>query len=259
MEAPLGSDPDVHGLASGVACGLVPSCLVMAHTLDAHALTDADMFASLDHDAREVVTRSGMVRALAPGRIVFGQGDPGVTCHTLLDGRVKIVQARADGALSVIRFIGPGETYGTVAALMGRPFPADAVAVVESLEIYWPVTVMRDLMTRYPAIAMGSAATAGQRLFELQERVSDLSSERVERRIARILLRLAGHAGRKTSSGLEIDFPVTRQELAEMAGSTLHTVSRTLAAWDEAGLIGGGRRRIVICDLDRLTTLAGSM
>ena len=70
-----------------------------------------------------------------------------MTCHTLLEGRVKILQSRPDGGQSVIRFIGPGEMFGTVAALMDRPFPADAVAVVDSTEIYWTVAAMRRLMT----------------------------------------------------------------------------------------------------------------
>ena len=231
----------------------------MPKSLDTQALADADMFSHLGREALEAVIAAGRVRPLPPGRVIFSQGEPGLSCHSLLDGRVKIVQARPDGAQSVIRFIGPGEMYGTVAALMERPFPADAVAVVDSLEIYWPLSVMRELMSRHPDIAMGSAAAAGQRLFELQDRVGDLAGERVERRIARTLLRLIRQAGRNTSLGVEIDFPVTRQELAEMAGSTLHTVSRTLAAWDERELIGGGRRRIVVRDVAGLTALAGPM
>ena len=96
----------------------------------------------------------------------------------------------------------------------------------------------------------------GSRLFDLQSRVSELTSERVEQRIARALLRLARQAGRRVDGGIEIDFPITRQDLAEMTGSTLHTVSRTLAAWDNAGLTGSARRRIVVRDLEGLEALA---
>ena len=228
----------------------------MAAAIDPHILRGADMFDRLDDLALASVLAAGSVRNLAPGRVIFGQGEPGLTCHTLLEGRVKIVQARPDGNQSVIRFIGPGEMYGTVAALMDKPFPADAVAVVESLEVYWSVATMRQLMARYPEIAMRSAASAGTRLFELQDRVGEMASEKVEQRIARTLLRLVQQAGRRTSEGVEIDFPITRQELAEMAGSTLHTVSRTLAAWDERGVIGSARRRIVVRKLSALADLA---
>lgn len=228
----------------------------MVATIAPHSLRGADMFGHLDEVAAADVLGAGTVRPLAAGRVVFSQGDPGSTCHTLLEGRIKIVQARPEGSQSVIRFIGPGEMYGTVAALMGKPFPADAVAVVDSVEIYWTVAAMRQLMARYPEIAMGSAASAGHRLFELQDRVGEMAGEKVEQRIARTLLRLVQQAGRKTEAGIEIDFPITRQELAEMAGSTLHTVSRTLAAWDERGVTASARRRIVVRRLDVLTNLA---
>ena len=214
------------------------------------------MFAGLPLDKLEEVMAAGAVRPLTAGERIFAQGDAGITCHSLLEGRVKIVQTLLDGSQSVLRFIGPGEMYGTVAALMGQPFPADALAVTDGLEVRWTVPVFRELMRRHPEIGLRSTASAGSRLFDLQSRVSELTSERVEQRIARALLRLARQAGRPVDGGIEIDFPITRQDLAEMTGSTLHTVSRTLAAWDSAGLTGSARRRIVVRDLDGLEALS---
>lgn len=223
---------------------------------DPSILIGADMFGQLDEAGRKAVLQAGTLRQLPAGRIVFSQGDPGVTCHTLLEGRVKILQSRPDGGQSVIRFIGPGEMFGTVAALMDRPFPADAVAVVDSTEIYWTVAAMRRLMTDIPEIALRSTASAGTRLFELQSRVGELSGERVEQRIARALVRLIQQAGRQTPEGVEIDFPISRQELAEMTGSTLHTVSRTLAAWDDAHITASSRRHIVVVKPRALLAMA---
>lgn len=223
---------------------------------DPSMLADADMFDVLDEAGRRCVLDAGVIRRIEQGRTVFAQGDPGTTCHTLLEGRVKILQTRPDGGQSVIRFIGPGEMYGTVAALMDKPFPAEAVAVLDSVEICWPVAVMRQLMTRFPEVAVRSTASAGSRLFELQNRVGELTGERVEQRIARALSRLVRQAGRRTEQGIEIDFPITRQELAEMSGSTLHTVSRTLSAWDDEGITASSRKRIVVCKPHVLLDLA---
>ena len=156
---------------------------------DPRLLQRAEMFAGLSPDELADVMGAGIVRRLAAGERVFAQGDPGVTCHSLLEGRVKIVQALPDGSQSVLRFIGPGDMYGTVAALMGQPFPADAVAVTESLEIRWAVPAFRELMRRHPEIGLRSTASAGTRLFDLQNRVSELTSERGEQRIAKALLR----------------------------------------------------------------------
>ena len=83
-----------------------------------------------------------------------------------------------------------------------------------------------------------------------------MSTEQVERRIAHALLRLAQQAGRKVDSGVEIDFPISRQDIAEMTGTTLHTVSRILGAWEQQGLVDGGRQRIVVCDPQKLFALA---
>lgn len=226
------------------------------HHCDPSLLENAEMFGGLSADARADVMACGVVRRLAAGERIFAQGDPGLSCHSLLEGRVKILQTAPDGSQSVLRFIGPGEMYGTVAALMDQPFPADAVAVTAGLEVRWPVSVFRELMRRHPEIGVRSTASAGNRLFHLQERVSELAHERVEQRIAKALLRLAREAGRPVEEGVEIDFPITRQDLAEMTGSTLHTVSRTLAAWDQAGLTGSARRRIIVRDAERLRELA---
>lgn len=228
----------------------------MSFTIEAQSLRNSEMFGVLGDAALGAVAAAGVVRRLTAGSTIFAQGDPGVTCHSLIEGRVKIVQTLVGGGQSVLRFISPGEMYGTVAAMMNRPFPADAVAVVDSAEIVWSVATMRHLIRRHPEIGINATASAGERLFELQGRMGDLTSERVERRIARALVRLTGQAGRRTAEGLEIDFPVTRQDLAEMAGATLHTVSRTLAAWDQRGVTGGARRKIVVRDIKALTALA---
>jgi CRP-like cAMP-binding protein len=81
-------------------------------------------------------------------------------------------------------------------------------------------------------------------------------TERVERRVARALLKLADHAGRKAPGGVEIDFPLSRQDLAEMTGTTLFTVSRLLSGWDEKGLIKAERQRVTVLSAEALQTIA---
>jgi CRP-like cAMP-binding protein len=85
-----------------------------------------------------------------------------------------------------------------------------------------------------------------QRLQEFQGQIRTLSTERVERRLARVLLRLVCQVGRKIEDGVLIDLSVTRQDLAEMSGTTLYTVSRILSQWERQGLVDSGRERVVI-------------
>src|SRR5690606_41477294 len=113
---------------------------------------------------------------------ISAEGDTDVSYHSLLDGRVKIDRTRADGGQSVLSFIAPGELYGTVAALLDQPYPADGIAVVDSVELGWPVATMRELMRRFPEIGVRATASAGHRLFELQSRIGELTADRVEDR-----------------------------------------------------------------------------
>ncbi len=91
----------------------------------------------------------------------------------------------------------------------------------------------------------------------MNERVVELSTQHVEQRIARALLRLVNQSGKQTEGGVEISFPITRLDVSEMTGTTLHTVSRLLSAWEKDGLISSKRKKIVICDPHRLVVLGG--
>jgi CRP-like cAMP-binding protein len=95
---------------------------------------------------------------------------------------------------------------------------------------------MLGLMRRFPDVAINAARMIADRLHELQRQHRELMTERVERRIAPALVRLARGAGRRVEGGVEIDFPLSRQDLAQMTGTTLFTVSRTLSAWEQDGL-----------------------
>lgn len=215
-------------------------------TPDPAVLRGMPLFAGLDRDALAEVAREARTRRIARGAAVFAQGDEAAAGHALIDGRVKIAQASADGQRVVMRFIGPGEMFGTLAMFTGGTYPADAVAVSDCVEIHWSAAAMTALMERHPRIALNALGIVGRRLCEVQNRLRELSTERVERRIAHALLRLARQAGRPVEAGVAIGFPLSRQDLAEMTGTTLHTVSRTLSAWEAQGIVEGGRQRVVI-------------
>jgi CRP-like cAMP-binding protein len=96
----------------------------------------------------------------------------------------------------------------------------------------------------------------GSRLQEAHQRVRELSTEDVERRVAHALLKLGHDAGVAGKDGVKIDFPMSRQDIAEMTATTLHTVSRIMSAWEAAGVIESGRQRVTIRDQERLKAIA---
>jgi hypothetical protein len=115
---------------------------------------------------------------------------------------------------------------------------------------------MQHLMERYPRLALNTLGTLGGRLQETQTRLREISTERVERRIAHALIRLAEQTGKRVAGGIRIDFAISRQDVAEMTGTTLHTVSRTLSSWEGQGIVEGGRQRITIREPAALIAIA---
>src|SRR6185369_7835508 len=135
-------------------------------------------------------------------------------------------------------------------------YPATATAVDDSVVLAWPSATWPRLVEKFPALATNTLQTVGARLQETHTRVVEMSTEQVEKRIAHALLRLVKQSGRKVDRGVEIDFPISRQDIAQMTGTTLHTVSRILSGWEQAGLIESGRQRIVLREPEKIHALA---
>jgi len=109
---------------------------------------------------------------------------------------------------------------------------------------------------RHPQMLMNALQYVGAQLRDTQIRLQETMTERFEQRIAHTLLRLIGQAGRKTEEGIEINFPISRQDIAEITGSRLYTISRTLSKWQHEGIVKSGRRHIIIIAPHRLVMIA---
>lgn len=228
----------------------------MTARLDRAVIRDLAMFRDLADADLDAVLAVATVKRLAPGDVAFRQGEIADAFFVLLHGRLKVTQTTPDGQQVVVRHVNPGEVFGIARAVRRPDFPGTAEAVVESLALGWPSDQWDVLAARCPALAVNALATVGQRLQDAHTRIRELSTEAVERRVAHALLRLVRQAGRKTDGGILIDFPVSRQDIAEMTGATLHTVSRLMAAWETKGLVASGRKRVVVRDAHALLMIA---
>ena len=224
--------------------------------LDPSLIRGFDLFRSMSDDELRDVLAEARPRQVAKGSALFEQGAEAREFYVLLGGRLKVVQVTPDGEQVLIRFVVPGEVCGVAVAMRRPDYPATASAVIDSLALVWESRHWDSLCARAPVLAMNTLHTVGQRLQEAHSRIRELSTEEAERRVAHALLRLVNQSGRKTDDGMLIDFPVTRQDIAEMTGVTLHTVSRTMSAWEGKGLIQGGRQRIVVREPHKLFLLA---
>jgi CRP/FNR family transcriptional regulator, nitrogen oxide reductase regulator len=195
-------------------------------------------------------------RRLPQDAFCFHQGDPATLLYVLTKGQVKLSQITPEGNQVLLRFIHPGEMFGGVAAFGDSTYPVSAEAVQDCIVLTWDTATLVRMMETYPPIALNAMRHLVQRVQELQQRNLELATERVERRIAHALLRLARASGRPVDGGVLIDLALSRQDLAEMTGTTIYTVSRTLSAWQQRGLIQAGRERVLIREPHGLTTIA---
>lgn len=225
--------------------------------LDRSVLQGVDLFAGLDDRSLDEALAMAQRRRVRAGSVVFSQNDPADAFFVLASGRLKVGQITPDGQQVVVRFIGPGEFFGCVAIYGGGRYPATAAAVEDGLVLAWPRAAAARLLERAPRMAVNAIGAVAGRLQDSQDRVRQLATERVEQRIAHALMRLLEGAGRRERDGVRIAFRLSRQDIAEFAGTTLHTVSRTLSAWEQDGVLRNGRQSVVVRDMDALRLLAG--
>lgn len=221
-------------------------------------IQNLDMFRTMSDPDLDATLQDATVCRLHEGDAVFQQGQPAECFYVLLSGRLKVVQTTPEGEQIIVRHVNPGDIFGMARAMQRAHYPASTIAVKESLALSWPAADWDDLMTRSPQFASGAMQAVGQRLQDAHSRIRELSTEEVEQRVARALLRLVDESGKKTDEGIQIDFPITRQEIAELTGTTLHTVSRLLSAWGNQGIVTSGRRRITVSSMDALIRLSES-
>ena len=136
--------------------------------ISAQAFGPMELFFGVPPPVLEVVAASARQRRVPAGTRIFDQGDENVRAHAVIEGSVRISQSGSDGAEVVIRFICPGEMFGTVALFTDGSYPADATALVETLEVSWSEPELLDLMTRHPQIAINAIRIVGRRLQEVQ-------------------------------------------------------------------------------------------
>jgi CRP-like cAMP-binding protein len=220
--------------------------------IDRSLLQGLALFEKLAPEAIDDMLDAATSRRYPAGEAVFEQGQTAEYFFVLLHGCLRVTQVTGEGQQVVVRMVNPGDLFGIAKALQRPDYPGTATAVTESIAIAWPMASWGELLERHPPLAVNAMRTMGSRLLEAQARVRELSTEEVERRVAHTVLRLANQSGRREAGGIRIDFPISKQDIAEMTGTTLHTVSRILTAWEGAELVEGGRQKLLIKDPHRL-------
>jgi CRP/FNR family transcriptional regulator, nitrogen oxide reductase regulator len=226
--------------------------------LDESLLTGLPPFRKLDRPRiREILDEAQSLR-FDPGVAVFSEGMAVDRFFLLLDGHIRVLRTTPGGDQIIVLHIAPGQLFGIGAALGRTTYPATAMTADECIVLAWPNRLWAEFTARYEGFATESYKVVGERVGEMNNRLVELATQQVEQRIACAILRLVTQMGRKVESGIEIGVPITRQNLSDMTGTTLHTVSRLLSGWERDGIVASERRKITVTAPHRLVELSGA-
>jgi len=208
------------------------------------------LFAHLRPDDKAALEPMCRVKAYEKGETIFEEGAPAARIHFVLDGRVKIV--KATGARDIIiEILGAGEPVGAVAAFERSAFPATAVAMEASTLLSIPEREFFQLLESRPEMTRQLLGGLTMRLMMLNKRMADMTGA-VEARAARLFLTLAERMGTDRDGATVIPFPLSRQELADLLGTTLETTIRLMSRWQKEQVVLTERDGFVIPRLDTL-------
>jgi CRP-like cAMP-binding protein len=228
---------------------------------DMDLLGQSALFEPLSKEKRTAVARQFVRRDYEKDEYVFFEGDPAEWLVLVAEGRVKMIKHSESGRETILATFGPGQIVGEVGVLVGDAYPATAQAleptVTMSLRRADYVALVRD----HADLAWALIEELGRRLQRSHETIRSLAVEKVERRVARVLLRMANTAGERledaaTPGAVWITVPLSRQDIADMAGTVIETAIRAMSKFQKQGLIETREGHIVLLKPHRLVALA---
>lgn len=214
-------------------------------------------FGGLPKKSIEAINQRFVEVGYQPGETIYHAGEPAERLFVVADGKVKLLQHAASGRNVLLDILASGEFFGNLTSLGFAEYSDTAIAQATACVLSIHSVDFRTILDEHPELALKALEVMGQRLQAANERVMQISSMAVEHRIALTLWRLGERLGREQELGLLINVPLSRDDLAEMTGTTPETVSRVMSLLQHDGVIESGRQWVAITDKTRLKTAAG--
>lgn len=220
------------------------------------AIAQTPLFKCVGPDDRARLAGVSRIVSFARGDTIFDQGDPSDFFYVVLSGFVKVFRPSPGGHDRILEMFGAGGPLGAVALFQRMPFPASAAAMEDTECLAIPRADFFGLLETEPALVRGLLGSLSLRLVQLTTRLEELSGGRIEARFARLFLKLADQMGAESPEGLRVPLALSRQELADLLGTTIETTIRTMSRWNRDGVLLTEKNGFVICDRAFLETTA---
>lgn len=214
------------------------------------------IFRRLSVDDREALARVAEVKLYERGAEVFAEGEPSDYFFFVVTGRVKVFKLTPGGKQVILEIMGVGEPFGAVATFETRPFPATAVALADTVCLRLPRDGFFALLEQSPSLVRGLLVGLTHRLIELTQRIAELTGGKVEPRLARFFVKLAEEQGVAEGEHIKIPMALSRQELADLTGTTIETCIRIMSRWSKDGIVTTDGDGFTVLDRDALDLLA---
>jgi CRP-like cAMP-binding protein len=216
------------------------------------ALRRAPLFAALDDEAAAALRASTAEVKLARSEALFHEGDPGDRLYVVIDGKIKLTRAAADGRENLLSVLGPGEMFGELSLFDPGPRNATGTAVADTVLVGLGNDDLDAWLRGRPDVARQLLRALARRLRRTNEALADLVFSDVPGRVAKALLDLSERFGRPTEDGLRVSHDLTQEELAQLVGASRETVNKALADFASRGWLRLEARAVVLLDVDRL-------
>ncbi len=195
------------------------------------------MFRRITSEDRGKLAEVSLLADFARGESLFREGDEPKNFFLVISGRVKVIKSTPSGRDLILELFGPGDPVGAVAVFEGVPYPGTAVALLAASCLVIRREGFLALLDGNPSLVRGLLSGFSLRLMELTTRLSDLSGAKVEARIARAISSLAEESGERRAEGLYVPVRLSRQELADLCGTTIETAIRVMSRWNKEGIV----------------------
>lgn len=219
-------------------------------------LRRSTIFRRLTPDDRARLAAVAATRDYDKGALLFSEGDPSDMLFTVVSGRVKVFKTTPRGSDVILELFGPGDPVGAVAVYEARPYPASAVALEPTTCLLLPRQAFFTLLETRPTLVRGLLVGLTHRLVDLTNRLAELSGGRIEARLARFFLKLATDIGQKRADGVFIPLVLSRQELADMIGTTIETAIRIMSRWSKDQVVLTEKDGFLVVNREALEAMA---
>lgn len=223
--------------------------------LPRNVIEACSVFNSLGEEQRIELARNGHIAYAERGEAIWLAGSPSHFIAVVGVGFIKMTRLTPQGSEVSIELLGPGQCLGLLAAIEGREYPLNAIAVTNAWYLKVSTRVCVETYNQSPSLRDHILRAIGPRLRRAHEMMARMSSGKIEQRLAAVLMILMDSYGETHGTSTQITVPLTRQDLGEMAGTTVETSIRILSAWQKRGILRTDRQLVTILKPECLTEI----